>query len=35
MSNLLWICAAGHTWVHQHPAVSYEHGWLMHAWDVA
>lgn len=25
----LWTCGEGHSWVHDHPAVSYEHGWLL------
>lgn len=28
LGNLLWCCPAGHQWVHEHPAASYEAGWL-------
>ena len=26
--NLLWLCGACHRYVHDHPAESYEKGWL-------
>ena len=35
--NLIWLCGSGttccHGWVHEHQHESYEHGWLVHAWD--
>jgi hypothetical protein len=32
-SNLLDICDAEHRWLHAHPAVAYERGWLLHRED--
>lgn len=29
--NLLWVCATCHTWIHGHPAASYERGWMLRA----
>jgi hypothetical protein len=29
-SNTLDLCDADHRWIHDHPAVSYERGWLRH-----
>lgn len=29
VDNLLWVCSPGHTWVHAHPRLSYEKGWLI------
>lgn len=26
--NLLWVCAAGHRWIHDNPAESYRRGYL-------
>ena len=31
--NTLIVCAACHTFIHAHPAISYEKGWLVHSWD--
>lgn len=31
--NLLHVCTTAHTWIHEHPADSYEHGWLTHSWE--
>lgn len=28
LGNLAWACPACHRWVHDHPTVSYERGWL-------
>jgi hypothetical protein len=28
MGNLLWVCRACHEFIHAHPALSYERGWL-------
>jgi len=28
-ANLLYVCAACHRFIHDHPAESYERGWLM------
>lgn len=33
LENLLWVCAWCHTWIHEHPAVAYEKGWLLRAGD--
>jgi hypothetical protein len=33
--NLLDLCDACHKWVHAHPKVSYENGWLIHSWGAA
>lgn len=30
--NLLWICAPGHKWVHDHPETARERGWIRSAW---
>ena len=27
-ANGLLLCAAGHQWIHEHPAMSFERGWL-------
>lgn len=36
-SNLIWLCGTGttgcHGWVHAHPALAYEHGYMVHAWN--
>lgn len=26
--NLLAVCSACHDWIHAHPSLSFEHGWL-------
>ncbi len=31
--NLLGVCVLCHHEIHAHPAVSYEHGWLVKSWD--
>lgn len=31
--NLIRLCLACHNVVHDHPAESYEKGWLVHSWD--
>lgn len=31
--NLLHVCAPCHHWIHHNPAVSYEHGLLLHQWE--
>jgi len=28
IDNLLWVCAPCHGYIHEHPAESYERGWL-------
>lgn len=28
--NGLAVCGSCHGWVHAHPTISYEHGWLRH-----
>jgi hypothetical protein len=30
---LLDVCAPCHEYIHGHPALSYERGWLLHSWD--
>lgn len=30
IGNCLWTCAPCHRYVHEHPAESYERGWLRH-----
>lgn len=30
-SNLLDLCTPCHEWIHAHPAVSYERGWMVRA----
>ena len=36
-SNLIWLCGSGttgcHGWVHEHPELAFEHGYLVHAWQ--
>lgn len=27
--NLIWVCSPGHRYIHDHPAESYETGWLI------
>jgi hypothetical protein len=29
LDNLLWVCDGCHTYIHNHPAESYEKGWLL------
>lgn len=29
--NLLWVCRACHSFIHLHPAISYDRGWLARA----
>lgn len=31
IDNCLHVCAACHTWIHGHPKVSYEQGWMIRA----
>lgn len=31
--NLLHVCSFHHQWIHDHPAMSYENGWLLHSWE--
>ena len=31
--NLLDCCTSCHSWIHDHPEASYEHGWLLHSWE--
>ena len=31
--NLIWVCESHHRHVHDHPALSYENGWLRHSWS--
>jgi len=35
-ANLILLCGSGttgcHGWVHAHPKISYENGWLVHGW---
>ncbi len=32
LTPLLDVCEACHMWIHDHPAESYERGWLLHSW---
>lgn len=34
-TNLIAVCVACHSYIHNHPAISYERGWLVHSWDAA
>lgn len=31
LENLLAVCLQCHAWIHAHPAISYERGWLVRA----
>lgn len=31
--NLLWVCHLAHDWIHAHPKLSYEQGWLRRSTD--
>lgn len=33
MENLVSLCRAHHSWVHDHPGESYELGFLKHSWE--
>jgi hypothetical protein len=33
--NLLDLCDPCHRWVHAHPKISYDNGWLKHSWEVS
>lgn len=33
--RLIVLCFRCHGHVHENPADSYEHGWLMHSWEAA
>ncbi|MGW5645040.1 hypothetical protein ACWEV3_40865 [Saccharopolyspora sp. NPDC003752] len=37
-SNLLLLCGSGttgcHGWIESHRAIAYEHGWLLHSWQI-
>lgn len=37
VSNLIWLCGTGttgcHGWVHAHPSLAEEHGYIVHAWE--
>ncbi len=33
LANLVSLCRDCHSWIHLHPAESYESGWLVHSWD--
>ncbi len=33
MENLISLCRLHHSWVHDHPAESYELGFLKHSWE--
>lgn len=32
-ANLLAVCLNCHQQIHDHPALAYERGWLVHSWD--
>ena len=32
-TNILLVCRSCHTYIHQHPAESYDQGWLRHGWE--
>lgn len=32
-ANTLDVCGRCHDWIHDHPAVAYGRGWLVHSWD--
>lgn len=32
VARFLDSCSWCHQWVHDHPAIAYEHGWLVHSW---
>ena len=34
LNNLISLCAACHGWVHEHPAESRKHGWLVSRYGV-
>jgi len=34
LANLVSLCAECHRHIHDHPAESYEAGWLLHTWQV-
>ena len=31
-NNLIDVCTPCHNWIHAHPALSYERGWLIHGY---
>lgn len=33
LANLVSLCRECHSWIHLHPAESYEKGWLVHSWQ--
>jgi hypothetical protein len=33
--NLLACCNACHGFIHKHPELSYQQGWLIHPWDAS
>ena len=33
LENCAWTCSGCHRWLHEHPAIAYECGWLRHSWD--
>lgn len=33
LDNLISLCRAHHSWVHEHPEESYELGFLKHGWE--
>jgi hypothetical protein len=35
LDNCAGLCWPCHGHVHANPTESYEHGWLLHGWDVA
>jgi 5-methylcytosine-specific restriction endonuclease McrA len=32
-ANLIDVCMPCHEWIHAHPALSYQRGWLLHGHD--
>ena len=33
LANLISLCLEDHAWIHAHPKISYEEGWLIHSWQ--
>lgn len=33
LANLITLCRECHDWVHSHPKLAYDDGYLVHSWD--
>jgi hypothetical protein len=33
LAGLISVCRECHSWIHAHPEISYEEGWLVHSWQ--